>query len=163
MGTDIRRSALRGGIAACAVALALLAPATAGAQAPNSVPSNPSFDEYVPSLPASTGPRAPGLPGAGGQAGEAPARTSLPAGVRAKLRRAGSGGARLEALSTAPELGAPVGRLHTGRASGAGGISAALGAVGRAGGGALVLAGLVVLTTVGLVGAALAARRERRR
>jgi hypothetical protein len=162
MGTDIRRLSLRTAAAVGALALALLAPAGAGAQAPNSVPSNPSFDEYVPSLPASTGPRAPGLPN--GTPGEAaPARTRLPAGVRAKLRRAGRGGARLEALSTAPELGAPVGRLHAGSGSGAGGISAALGAVGRGGGAALVLGGLVALTTVGLAGAALAARRDRRR
>lgn len=163
MGTELhplphRRKAALG---ALLLALALAAPAVA--QAPNSVPSNPSFDEYVPSLPASTGPRAPGLPTQNAQGQAPPARTTLPAGVRARLRRAGRSGARLEALSTSPELGAPVGRLHIGSASGAGGVSAALGAVGRGGAAAVVLGGLIGLTTVGIAAAALAARRERRR
>ena len=122
MGRDLRRPALRGGLAACAVALALPGPGQRRRPGAQLGPEQPLL-RRVRAQPAGQH-RPPGArpPGAGGQVGQAPARTSLPAGVRAKLRRAGSGGARLEALSTAPELGAPVGpsadRARLGRGRG---------------------------------------------
>jgi hypothetical protein len=83
--------------------------------------------------------------------------------VRRRLRREGETGKKLDRLSTSADLGAPVERLSIASAHSPGAGSAAIHAVGRAGGAAgLALLGLLVLITAGMVVASPAWRRRRR-
>jgi hypothetical protein len=166
------RTRARGGALALLLALtALAAWAPTAWAASTSVPDNPSFDQYVPSLPASSGKKAPGITsptptqtqsGAPGAGRTAPAAApKLSNRVRRRLRREGDAGKRLDRLSTSADLGAPVDRLNIAAARSPGAGSAAVHAVGRAGGAAgLALLGLLVLITAGLVIASPAWRRR---
>jgi len=165
-GSDMRAERTRRprGVLAIFVAVAALAAAApAASAAPGSVPDNPSFDQYVPSLPASSGKKAPGITsptptqtqggGTTGAGSTTPAAApKLSKRVRRRLRREGDTGKKLDRLSTSADLGAPVDRLRIASAHTPGAGSAAVHAVGRAGGAAgLVLIGLLVLITAGMV------------
>jgi hypothetical protein len=83
-----------------ALALALLAPAAAGAKSPDDLSA---ADQYVETLPTSRGP-SPTKDRADG-------RTGLPAGVTARLASLGGrDAAALEAIATSDEYGAPQGK-----------------------------------------------------
>jgi hypothetical protein len=138
-----------------ALGLACLAlPVGAGA-ASSSVPTQPQFDEYVPSLPASTGPKGP--------PGGRPKTTGIPLqpAARTALRRTAPRERKtLRRLATSTELGAPAGVLRDGP-SGTFDAGAATAAQGLTHVG-LVLLLVIIAITVGLAAAALAIRRRLR-
>jgi hypothetical protein len=159
-------------VLAALVALALIAPAAAFAQTPqtSAPPGNSAIDEYLETVPGATGSQRPRTPAAGGGAGKA---TLTPA-QRARLERLGPDGKVLadavDATAPAPTPAAGAGAGATARkpapealtAQGRSPFSEVLdAATGRDGGGMGALLPVILLVTLlGAIAIVIARRRS---